>query len=85
MPTYPDVNAAYAASWIAVAVALRHATGPITRTAALVTVGIVLAVLYALAAVYLRDDWFSDVAGGLGLGVLCWSVAGTAGLLTRAR
>ncbi len=84
-PTYPDVNAAYAASWIAVAVALRHATGPITRTAALVTVGIVLAVLYALAAVYLRDDWFSDVAGGLGLGVLCWSVAGTAGLLTRAR
>ena len=38
----PDVNAAYAASWIAGAVALRHATGPITRTAAAVTVGIVL-------------------------------------------
>ena len=83
--TYPDVQGAYVVSWIAVAVALRHATGPISRTAALVTVAIVLTVLYALAAVYLRDDWFSDVAGGLGLGVLCWSVAGTAGLLTRAR
>jgi membrane protein DedA with SNARE-associated domain len=83
--TYPDVQGAYVVSWVAVAVALRHATGPISRTAALVTVAIVLALLYALAAVYLRDDWFSDVAGGLGLGVLCWSVAGTAGLLTRAR
>jgi hypothetical protein len=42
-------------------------------------------VVYVLAAVYLRDDWFSDVAGGLGLGVLCWSFAGVAGLLIRAR
>ena len=47
--------------------------------------GSALTAAVALAAVYLGEDWFSDAAGGVGLGVLCWSLAGIAGLLTRAR
>jgi membrane protein DedA with SNARE-associated domain len=82
--SYPDTGGAYAVTWIALAVALRHATGPFTRSAALAVLGTVLTVAFALSSVYLRDDWFSDVAGGIGLGVLCWSVAGIAGLLVRA-
>jgi membrane protein DedA with SNARE-associated domain len=83
--TYPDVHAAYAVTWIALAVALRRAAGPLTRSAALAVVGTVLTVAYALGTVYLREDWFSDVAGGVGLGVLCFSLAGVAGLLVNAR
>ena len=81
--SYPDTGGAYAVTWIALAVALRHATGPFTRSAALAVLGTVLTIAFALASVYVRDDWFSDVAGGIGLGVLCWSVAGVAGLLIR--
>ena len=80
---YPTAAAAYAVAWIAIAVALRRA-GPLAATAGLVTIGIVVAAAVALAYVYLREDWFSDVAGGLGLGVLCLSIAGVAGLVTRA-
>jgi undecaprenyl-diphosphatase len=81
---YPDATAAYAVAWIAVAVALRHA-GPLAATAGVVTAGIVLTVAVALSSVYLRDEWFSDVAGGAGLGVLCFSLAGAVGVLTRTR
>jgi membrane protein DedA with SNARE-associated domain len=84
-PSYPETGAAYAITWIAVAIALRRATGHLAATAGLVVAGIALAAAYGLAAVYLGDDWFSDVGGGAGLGVLCFSLAGVAGLLTRAR
>lgn len=82
--TYPYGASAYAVAWIAVAVALRRA-GPLAATAGLVAIGTAITVAVALAAVYLREDWFSDVAGGAGLGVLCFSLAAIAGLLTRAR
>jgi undecaprenyl-diphosphatase len=84
-PTYPETGAVYATAWMAIAVVLRRVSGHIAATAGLVGAGIALAVLYGLATIYLGDDWFSDVGGGLGLGVLCWSLAGVAGLLTRAR
>jgi undecaprenyl-diphosphatase len=80
---YPTPAAAYAAAWVAIAVALRRA-GPLAAKAGLVAVGLVVAAAVALAYVYLREDWFSDAAGGLGLGVLCFSLAGIAGLVTRA-
>jgi undecaprenyl-diphosphatase len=80
---YPTKAAAYAVAWLAIAVALRRA-GPLAAKAGLVAIGAAVAAAVALAYVYLREDWFSDVAGGLGLGVLCFSVAGIAGLVTRA-
>jgi membrane protein DedA with SNARE-associated domain len=81
---YPDGSAAYAVAWIAVAVALRRA-GPRAAKAALAVLGTVLTVAAALAPVYLTEEWFSNAAGGAGLGVLCFSLAAIAGLLTRAR
>jgi membrane protein DedA with SNARE-associated domain len=81
---YPEATAAYAVAWIAVAVALRRA-GPLAAVAGVVTAGVAVTVAVALSSVYLRDEWFSDVAGGAGLGVLCFSLAGAAGVLTRTR
>jgi membrane protein DedA with SNARE-associated domain len=81
---YPDGSAAYAVAWIAVAVALRR-VGPRAAKAGLAVLGTALTVAAALAPVYLREEWFSNAAGGAGLGVLCFSLAGIAGLLTRAR
>jgi undecaprenyl-diphosphatase len=80
---YPQPHAAYAVAWVAIAIALRRA-GPLAATAGLVTIGIVVAAAVGLAYVYLREDWFSDVAGGLALGALCLSLAGMAALVTRA-
>jgi membrane protein DedA with SNARE-associated domain len=80
---YPDGSAAYAVAWIALAVALRR-VGPRSAKAALAVLGTVLTVAAALAPVYLRDEWFSNAAGGAGLGVLCFSLAGAVGVLTRA-
>jgi undecaprenyl-diphosphatase len=64
---YPSGHAAYAMAWIAVAVAL-------TRRLRLVTSGVLVFIALAIAAavgisrVYLRAHWWSDVAGGWGLG-----------------
>ncbi|MGH3031613.1 MAG: phosphatase PAP2 family protein [Gaiellaceae bacterium] len=65
--SYPSEHGAYATAWIAVALALRHA---LSHRAALLAIGILLATGIAQARVYLQADWFSDVAGGLGLGAL---------------
>jgi membrane-associated phospholipid phosphatase len=64
---YPSGHAAYAMAWIAVAVTL-------TRRLRLVTSGVLVFIALAIAAavgisrVYLRAHWWSDVAGGWGLG-----------------
>jgi membrane protein DedA with SNARE-associated domain len=64
---YPSGHTAYATAWVAVAVAL-------TRRLRLVTSGVLVFVAIGIAAavgvtrVYLRAHWWSDVAGGWGLG-----------------
>jgi undecaprenyl-diphosphatase len=82
--SYPDHTAAYAIAWVGVAVALRRA-GSVAATAGIVVVGIALAVAAGLSRIYLGEAWFSEVAGGAGLGVLCFSLAGAAALLTPTR
>jgi undecaprenyl-diphosphatase len=73
---YPSGHAAYAVAWVAVALALRHAE-PRTRVlATAVTAACVLAVLAASSRVYLRAHWFSDAAGGLGLGAAVFAICG---------
>lgn len=78
---YPSAHAAYAVCWVAVAVALRHAFPRLAVQAGLLVAGLVVAVLAGLTRIYLRVHWFSDVAGGWGLGAMCFALAGMAALV----
>lgn len=73
---YPSGHAAYAMCWIAIAVALRHAFPAMAVRAAVLIVGIAIAVAVGLTRIYLHVHWFSDVAGGWGLGAMAFAVAG---------
>jgi membrane protein DedA with SNARE-associated domain/membrane-associated phospholipid phosphatase len=72
---YPSAHAAYATAWIAVAVLLARRRG-IASNAAIVIAGIAIAAAVGLSRIYLRAHYWSDVAGGWGIGV------GVFGLLT---
>jgi membrane protein DedA with SNARE-associated domain/membrane-associated phospholipid phosphatase len=74
LSSYPSGHAAYATVWIAVALLLMRRLG--LASAALVTGAIVLAAAIGLSRIYLRTHYWSDVAGGWGVGV------GIFGLLT---
>ena len=67
LSAYPSGHAAYATAWIAVALVLTRRLGVLANTA-LVTVGISIAAAVGLSRVYLRAHYWSDVAGGWGLG-----------------
>jgi undecaprenyl-diphosphatase len=64
---YPSGHTAYATAWIAVAVALTRTRGLVT-SGTLVFVAIAIAAAVGLSRMYLRAHWWSDVAGGWGLG-----------------
>jgi membrane-associated phospholipid phosphatase len=64
---YPSGHAAYATAWIAAAVVFTRRLGLVGY--ALVTCAIVLAAAIGLSRIYLRVHYWSDVAGGWGLGV----------------
>lgn len=83
-PTYPSAAAAYSVAWVAIAVALRHALAGLGQVATLLFVAILIAAAAALGTVYLGEDWFSDAAGGLGLGVFAFSLAGAVALALAA-
>jgi membrane-associated phospholipid phosphatase len=65
---FPSGHAAYATAWIAAALVVTRRLGLVT-SAALVTGAIVLAAAVGLSRIYLRVHYWSDVAGGWGLGV----------------
>ena len=78
---YPSGHASYAICWVAVAVALRHAFPRLAVQAGLLIAGIAIALVVGLTRIYLRAHWFSDVAGGWGLGAACFSSAGIVALI----
>jgi membrane protein DedA with SNARE-associated domain/membrane-associated phospholipid phosphatase len=65
--SFPSGHAAYATAWIAAALVLTRRLRLVS--AALVTVTIVLAAAIGLSRIYLRVHYWSDVAGGWGLGI----------------
>ena len=79
--SYPSGHAAYAMAWIAIAVALRHALPTLGARAATLVAAIVLAIAIGLTRIELRAHWFSDVAGGWGLGAMAFSLAGIVALI----
>jgi membrane protein DedA with SNARE-associated domain/membrane-associated phospholipid phosphatase len=74
--SYPSGHAAYSIAWIAVAVALARALPGIGRRVSLVTVALVVAVVIGGTRVYLQAHYASDVLGGWGLGLACYSLCG---------
>ena len=79
---YPSGHAAYATAWVAAAVVL-------TRRLRLVTSGVLVFVALGIAAavgltrVYLGAHWWSDVAGGWGLGAGIFAVVGGIALVVE--
>jgi membrane protein DedA with SNARE-associated domain/membrane-associated phospholipid phosphatase len=77
--SYPSGHAAYSTAWVAVAVVIARVIPGIASRAALVGGAIVLAAAIGLSRIYLRVHYWSDVAGGWGLGAgvfgLCAAVA----------
>jgi membrane protein DedA with SNARE-associated domain/membrane-associated phospholipid phosphatase len=65
---FPSGHAAYATAWIAAALVFTGRLGLVGH-AAVVTGAIALAAAVGLSRVYLRVHYWSDVAGGWGLGV----------------
>lgn len=64
---FPSGHAAYATAWLAVAVVFTRRLG--LFSAALVTGATVLVAVVGLSRIYLRAHYWSDVAGGWGIGV----------------
>jgi membrane protein DedA with SNARE-associated domain/membrane-associated phospholipid phosphatase len=64
---YPSGHTAYATAWIAVAVALTRSRR-LVASGTFVFVAIAIAAAVGLSRIYLRAHWWSDVAGGWGLG-----------------
>jgi undecaprenyl-diphosphatase len=81
LSAYPSGHAAYAMTWIAVAVALSRTLPNIASRFAFVTVGICIAVVVGLSRLYLRVHWLSDVTGGWGLGAALLALCGACALV----
>jgi membrane protein DedA with SNARE-associated domain/membrane-associated phospholipid phosphatase len=67
LSSYPSGHAAYAIAWIAVGFVLARRVG-LVANATLVVVGIAIAAAVGLSRIYLRAHYWSDVAGGWGIG-----------------
>ncbi|HYV15843.1 MAG TPA: phosphatase PAP2 family protein [Conexibacter sp.] len=78
---YPSGHSAYAICWVAIAVALRYAFPRLATRAVLLVAAVVVAVAVGLTRIYLRVHWFSDVAGGWGLGATAFALAGVVALV----
>jgi membrane protein DedA with SNARE-associated domain/membrane-associated phospholipid phosphatase len=78
---YPSAHAAYAVTWVAVAVALSRALPNIASRFAFVTVSIVIAFAVGVTRIYLRAHYLSDVVGGWGLAAALFALCGTAALV----
>jgi membrane protein DedA with SNARE-associated domain/membrane-associated phospholipid phosphatase len=78
---YPSGHAAYAVTWVAVAVAVSRALPNLASRFAFVTVAIAIAAAVGLSRIYLRAHYLSDVVGGWGLAAAIFALCGTAALV----
>jgi undecaprenyl-diphosphatase len=78
---YPSGHAAYAVTWVAVAVAMSRALPNVASRFAFVTVAIVIAAAVGASRVYLRAHYISDVVGGWALASAVFALCATAALV----
>ena len=78
---YPSGHAAYAVTWVAVALAVSRALPNLASRFAFVTVAIVIAIAVGVTRIYLRAHYLSDVVGGWGLGAALFALCGSAALV----
>jgi membrane-associated phospholipid phosphatase len=76
-PAYPSAHAAYAVTWIAVAVLLSRTLPNLASRFAFVTVSLVIAVVVGVTRLYLRTSYLSDVVGGWALAAFIFAVCTT--------
>jgi undecaprenyl-diphosphatase len=81
LSSYPSGHAAYAITWIAVAVTLGRVLPNLASRFAIVVGAIVIAAVVGLTRVYLRVHWLSDVTGGWGLGAAVFCLCGSLALV----
>jgi membrane protein DedA with SNARE-associated domain/membrane-associated phospholipid phosphatase len=79
--SYPSGHAAYAMTWIAIAVVLTRTLPGLAKTTAAIIAALVIAVVVGLTRIYLRAHYLSDVVGGIGLGATTFSLCGMAALV----
>jgi membrane protein DedA with SNARE-associated domain/membrane-associated phospholipid phosphatase len=78
---YPSGHAAYAVTWVAVAIVVSRALPTLASRFAFVTVAIVIAVLVGLTRIYLRAHYLSDVVGGWSLASAIFALCATVALV----
>jgi undecaprenyl-diphosphatase len=74
--SYPSGHATYSIAWIAVAVAVARASPGWARRTGLIVASLAIAFLIGASRVYLGVHYGSDVTGGWGLGLACYSICG---------
>jgi len=79
--SFPSAHTVHAVAWVAIAVAVARVLPGWGARAAVVVASIVVVLLVALARLYLRVHYFSDVVAGAGLGAACFALCGAAALL----
>ena len=72
---YPSGHAAYATAWVAAAVVLTRRLR-LVASGSLVFISLAIAAAVGVSRVYLRAHWWSDVAGGWGLGAGIFALLG---------
>jgi undecaprenyl-diphosphatase len=81
LSAYPSGHAAYAMTWVAVAVTISRVLPKLASRFVLVTAAVVIALVVGLTRIYLRAHWLSDVTGGWGLGAAVFSLCGLLALV----
>ena len=66
--SFPSGHAAYSTVWVGAAMAVAWCTPSLARRALLIGVALAITVVAGLSRVYLRVHYWSDVAGGWGIG-----------------